>query len=831
MSFCDAEIRAAFGEGGDDLSAADIARLQKELRRRAKEIKARDPSLGDNDALLAAGNEFASNAERAALVKKRNEYLGMRAYLVATDTIKAQFGDNPAEGLKAILVGVQSAKRGARASAANEIDALERQYMGGMLADVAKVDGGLELLASGVMDRPVANVLFALDTPGADINGFDPRAIGIAKAIRKWQEAARQNANRAGAWIGKLPGYIVTQAHDATRILADRDGWMAAMRKHGDLGRMMEETGAESVDELLKSLWEGLSSGIHLKSIDASTDRSRPGLRGMARGISQERVIHFKSADDWFEYNDLFGGGNLRESVLGSLKNMARSTGLMRVMGPNHESTFNRVVDKLTSDLRDGDPGKAKDFKQTADRYGKWYLKELDGSLDVPGSDTLAQWGAGFRALQNMASLGGSFLSSVGDLGVMMVGARHIGENGFEAVSKGLGNLFRGQPAAERLDLYADLGLALESMIGKFATSRFSVDDGVRGALGQAQKLFFQFNLQNRWTDSMRSAVAEFVSMNLARRSATKFADLPDDLKRTMALYGLDDGKWDIIRNGSLRDLEGQQFLTPSAILDLPDDDFAGYLVSKGQKATPAAIRDLRGEIERQMRGMFVDQNGYMMLTPDSATRGIMKLGSQKGTGLGEGVRMIMQFKSFTLAFSQRVIGREWKHNGIAGVANLVFWSTMAGYAAMNLKDLAKGKKPRDPTDPRTALAALQQGGGLGIYGDLLFSQVLERRGQDALAQMLGPTASDVNDLAKIMARVVEGNDPSAAGVRFVQSNTPFANIFYTKILLDYLIFWNAQEFVNPGSLARMERDMEQRTGQQMLISPSRDRFQMEQTP
>ncbi len=828
MSVCYDLIRGAYGEGGDRLSDVEIADLQKTLARKARELKARDPGLSDNDSLIKAGDELASNVERAALVKKRNEYLGLKSYLVATDTIRTQFAGNYAEGLKAIIVGVQAKKVGARASAANEIESLERQYFGGVLADVAKVEGGLDILAAGTMDREIARALSVLEVDGGDLAKFDVRAVGIAKVIRKWQEAARHNANRAGAWIGKEAGYITKQSHDSLRIGKDRDGWMAMMREKADLGRMLSETGADSADELLSSIWDALASGLHLKSVDMSADAARPGLKGMARGVSQERVIHFKSADDWMDYNEAFGGGNLRESVLGSFKNLARATGLMRVMGPNHDSTFKRIVDTLQKELRDKDPVAAGKFAQTAERYQKMYLKEVDGSLDVPGNNTLASFSAGVRAWQNMASLGGSVLSSVGDLGVMMVGAKHLGDNGFGMVAKGLGNMFTGRPSTEKLELYADLGLAMESMIGKFATSRFSVDDGVRGAVGQMQKLFFTLNLQNRWTDSMRSSVAEFISMNLARRADVGFDGLDDSLRSTMTLYGIDSGKWDIIRSGALAEVEGRAFLTPSAVADLPDERFAAYLTAKGQKPTAAAIREVKGEIERQLRGLFVDQNGYMMLTPDAATRGLMKGGTQKGTVWGESVRFMMQFKPFTLAFSQRVIGREAKHNGLGGIARMIAYTTVAGYAAMTLKDLAKGKNPRDPFDPRTALASLQNGGGAGIYGDLLFSQLLERRGQDAFANLFGPTVSDANEVIKLGARAIQGQDAGAATLRLVQSNTPFANLFYSKLALDYLIFWNMQELVNPGSLARMEREMEQRTGQTTYISPSRDRLQPE---
>ena len=36
--------------------------------------------------------------------------------------------------------------------------------------------------------------------------------------------------------------------------------------------------------------------------------------------LSLVRVLHFKTADDWFDYNDVFGVGNLKESFFQAYK-------------------------------------------------------------------------------------------------------------------------------------------------------------------------------------------------------------------------------------------------------------------------------------------------------------------------------------------------------------------------------------------------------------------------------------------------------------------------------------------------------------------------------
>jgi hypothetical protein len=477
---------------------------------------------------------------------------------------------------------------------------------------------------------------------------------------------------------------------------------------------------------------------------------------------------------------------------------------------------FQRIVDETLRHLKDGG-GDTRAFQDAANRYRQWYIAELDGSTSIPGSNTLASWGSGIRAVQGMSSLGSSLFSSVSDLATVMLGARYQGASAFDALGSAVGKLFGNAKTPEHLELLADLGMAFDSINGKITSGgRFSLGDDAKGTLGRMQHWFYTANLQNWWTDALRSGAAEFLSMNLARKAGRAFDEL-GDLKTTLGLYGIDAARWDVVRAGALRELDGRQFLTANALDELPDDAFASI-------ANGANLKQARRELQRQLRNYFTDQNGYMVLTPDAAASGALKMGTRRGTPEGEALRLIMQFKSFPYAFSQRILGREWQQLGWHGVARTLLATSLFGYVSMVLKDLAKNKTPRDPSDPRTIVAALQQGGGAGLYSDVLFSQLVDRRFSDAGLQLFGPTVSDVlgsSGLAGIAARAAQGNDPSAAALRFVQGNTPYMNLFYVKPILDYLVFWHAQEAVNPGSLQRMETELEQRSGQQFIVSPS----------
>src|SRR5690606_6705303 len=188
------------------------------------------------------------------------------------------------------------------------------------------------------------------------------------------------------------------------------------------------------------------------------------------------------------------------------------------------------------------------------------------------------------------------------------------------------------------------------------------------------------------------------------------------------------------------------------------------------------------------------------------------------GTVLGEALRFFWQFKSFPLTVIHRAIGREiygygaeslsealFKGKGdMIGLASLIVQSAFFGYGAMVIKDLAKGREPRE-FSRKTALAALAQGGGLGIYGDFLFGEY-SRYGNSALATLAGPTFGQFDDIIDLYQKFRDGDDAAASVVRIAINNTPFVNLFYTRIALDYLIIYRLQEMANPGYLKRMER-------------------------
>jgi len=57
--------------------------------------------------------------------------------------------------------------------------------------------------------------------------------------------------------------------------------------------------------------------------------------------------------------------------------------------------------------------------------------------------------------------------------------------------------------------------------------------------------------------------------------------------------------------------------------------------------------------------------------------------------------------------------------------------------------------------------------------------------------------------------------------LKLFKSNLPYGNLFYVKPALDYLLWYQLQETINPGYLRRMERRIERENDQTFYIPPS----------
>ena len=314
----------------------------------------------------------------------------------------------------------------------------------------------------------------------------------------------------------------------------------------------------------------------------------------------------------------------------------------------------------------------------------------------------------------------------------------------------------------------------------------------------------------------------------------TSYDRLGADTKRLFEQYGITSAEWDVMRQATVSAADKRVYVVPEQVTKLDLDIFKNYLSAIGREPTDEAAAIARRDMADRMRNFIIDQAMTAVIEPDVRSRYFWTRGLRPGTFWGETARYIAQFKGFPTALTRQVFGREIYGRGynslgdylkygkadMLGLAQLILMMTAFGYAAMAAKDLLKGKTPRDPANPQTWLAAMLQGGALGIYGDFLLGQS-NRFGRNIIDTLAGPTFGLIGDLDELRQRAMRGDDVAASAFRTIISNTPFMNLFYARIVLDYLVLYQIQEALNPGYLRRMERRIEREQGQEFLLAPS----------
>ena len=602
---------------GEKANKENLKRIQEDMDKILRETLLE--GLQGSDGLRIATERFIQQEQLAALIEKRNAYRNFMVFNERVGYLKNTWANKPHEGLRAILTGSVEGRKGARASVAREQRQLLGQYVEQITTEMER--GNLmEAFASGSLDDDIGRALWQINSKSPNMAGLAPDAVKIAKIVHKAQEVARSHANEAGAWIGKLEGYITRQSHDTWRMTkSGLKAWADSIAPKLDWARMEAMHGAiANREEWLAETYNNLVSGIHLKSEGAVKNTGFKGPGNLGKKMSQERVLHFNSADDWAAYNKEFGTGNLREAIFRGLKSSADNTGLMRVLGPNPEAMYNRLVDAMREDVSKSHNAKLqKSFNKATDPDG-WLsnrFKEVTGITSQAVDQVAARWLVNTRAWISMSKLGGAVVSSVNDIGTYAAATNFQGRGFLSGIGEAVQAIGSGRPKGEQKEILSSLGVFFDSLIGDM-TRTGSLDESFGGHTSRAMQHYFKWNLLNWWTESLRGASALGTSHHLGIQIGKAFDDLPVDLRHTLELSGIEAKDWDVLRENPLRTTE----------------DGKSFMVTDG----------LPQESADKLRRYITDQAEQAVLEPDADARAMLRRGTKGGTITGEALRMVL---------------------------------------------------------------------------------------------------------------------------------------------------------------------------------------------
>jgi len=829
IKLCEADIRAAAERAGRPLLKEEISDVLDLMNAKLEKTNAQVMTQGLMDELLAEGRRISSMAKKQAALEKRNRILNAKRYIEnRTRIVNAA---DPEKELIAILVGsLNEQKKNGGFSIAAQSLAVQRANIQ-MLAIELESKGLTKLFQSRQLDELVTRELF----DGFGVTG-NKQAKEIAESIRKVQKAVVARKNRAGADIQELPEYVVRQNHDSGLLRdAGYEAWKADILPLLDGERTFGSLQpGESQDKFLQAAYNNIVNGRFARAdqrlgVDGLPDpvTGFKGPANLAKKLSSERIFHFKDGASSYKYASKYSRKTLAEAVVDGFLHDGQNIALMETLGTNPKVMFDRLVEE-TAEL-------ASKKGKTVNRYMlENYFKELDGTTMVRGATSGRFFGTDFagvagawRQIQQMAKLGFATISSISDVATKAATINRITDrNIFQSYHQALTDVFANLGSKERKQVGYRLLTFTENFIGD-THSRFGADDSAPGLITAFNRAFFKLNGMVWWNNAQKTGLARMLAADLAEYAPNGWNNVPEKTRNILSFFSISEQEFNLLSRLDMRAADGRTYLFPdlayrleNAQIDPIIRDQMGTL-----NVTDAMREEFKDKLATKIGSYYTDMADAAVPTPGARERAFMNLGTMRGTVLGETLRAVMQLKGFPITYITKSMHRQFYGygggmSGTMAIAGTMVGTTVMGYLALSLKDILKGKEPRDPLSAETFTSAFVQGGGAGIYGDFIFGE-FNRYGQSPLETLAGPTLGTASDILKLWARMRDGEDGAAISTRAFMQNIPYINLFYTRAAMDYLFIYGVMEHNSPGYLRRMERRLAKETGQEFFFPPT----------
>ena len=767
------------------------------------------------------------------------------------------------EGLMALIVGSNEIRPGARDSVAVAQDTVQANLVNSFKQKIR--EAGLDKLFTNADLKTQKRIAQVMEEAGAQQTDIEKRAgtkppiteknpeikkLGII--MEEHSEAVRIMLNDRGANIPKIWGWVVKHNHDQFNVRAATETLgmkLSDVKADANLkgtdenynknfkswknftSKYLDERTFDTVDDRDDFFVDVYNSLVGNKIQLAEGVNNVFGSRNVTKAAGGKRVLHFKSAADWFTYHEKFGHGNLQETFLSGLLTAGRNIGMIDKLGSNPKANFDKIRIAVYNHVK---KSRRDSSKLASENYFKKFYMQIDGSNHTVENFTLAKYGSILRVIQNITKLGGAAISALTDIGIY---GSEMKDQGGKTLLGGMGDAFKAlakiKNTKQKTEIVEMSGLMFDGAIHDLA-GRSQVGENLSRGATQVQKTFFKFNLLQWWTNTLKESAMLGMSNYYARQKNLPYNKLNKQLQLLFTKFNIDSTKWDVIRkNAMVKADDGMEFINIGTLDKISDADIKKITGIDNLTKREAQIE--KEKFKYSISGMLLDRTLFAVIQPDARVKGIMKQGTLAGTPIGEAVSFLGQFKGFPIAIYNKVIGRDIAYmkagpnqdigRGARGIAATIVTSALLGYASMTIKDLLKGRSPRDPSKLKTVLASLLQGGGLGLYGDVLFKE--QRDGATIIAGLAGPTATTVADVLLAVNYGIrgEGGNAGKAAYRAVTSNIPFLNLFYIKTAYDYLIGFNMMETMSPGALKRVENRMKKDYNQEYLFTKPSQKF------
>ncbi|WP_407503924.1 hypothetical protein [Acinetobacter baumannii] len=797
--------------------ATDIeARINETMRNLARKDIDKWRNLSDSEKMTEAAKQVAIDIQEqlkrkhkiaAQDILKQSQNIaaldhGKLSSMEVIDRMVAAHGD---------MSGIQSLNSKARGIASI--------YRGELVDFYTNIKGGLGVFTDQELVQKIVRERFGENTG-------DALAKKISDKMGDVFETMRDRFNRNGGDIGKLDNWGLPQTHNIGKIAkAGKEAWVNKAESLIDTRQYVHENGdyysQQEIRSLLEYTYDTLSSDGANK-IEVGRQATGSGTSKVTNRHGESRVLHFKDAESWLEYQSEFGGMQFVDLVEAHINGLSKDIAMVENLGSNPKTALKILMDAAAK--KDWEKGIDENKTQSSRKRAQVMFDEFSGG-NTPQSQVLANLGIAYRSMNVASMLGGTTIASLADQATIAKTA-HVHNLSYRKAFGGIIEQLNPANKADR-EFAHGLGLATEEMLGSIA--RWS-DDGLTSTYGKSEKLarissgvatqVMRVSFLNALTSASKVGFTKLLMEKYGRLSRSKaWNDLDVQDRELLSNTGLDERAWQVFQLAEpVVDRKGNQLMSARSIYEIPDEKLTAF-------GDPKQVKD---QVASQLQAHLLDEQGMAVIEAGLRERTWMTLGA-KGTVTGEIFKGLTQFKSFSASFLMRQGSRTMAQEGLKGKAAygipLFVTMTLLGGLVVQLRELLNGNDPQtiyDSNDPKKAtsffMRSVVAGGGLPVLGDILVAGA-DTSGRDANSFVAGPLGGDFESLLSLtvgnLTQYNEGKDTNFGNeaFKFVKGKVPAQNLWYTKAAINRMVFDEMQDTIAPGyrekALRKAERQQD----------------------
>lgn len=851
---------------GKKITPTEASDLLAQVRARMAALRLKDPVAWDAMSKQARVDMAVKEVQEAMMAEALKIKQRARLTVLAQARIEKSMATARKRGYHGYSAGMQVLQ---------EVDRYVQATQAEIASDFLVELEGLQKGILGIMEdrdfaRDVVREVYGVNT-GSDL------AKGVAEKWNKLSDAAVDRFNAAGGNLGKLEHYV-PQTHDDARMRQaaeilkgdyafqrflhqfgytfndvnpygdNQKAWVSYVFDRIDKDRYVDLNGEKMSDEdiiqmLVKAYDTIVQNGAENFEISAVAGEGFGGGASRANRGDLHRSIHFKDAESFIEYQEMFGHGSFFGNMLGSLRRTAKDAALLEMMGPN-PNNMNLGVKRMCQAEADQMNGRMQGVlapKKTwkiglSSRFydSAWSVLNGEASMVRPDRAFVASLMGGVRNLEVVGKLQSTFINSLPDVVSYFVTSRLNKTPLLRATA----NLCKAW-GSESKDIAKRAGLMADALASNL--DRFGQNNVGQGWTGMLANTMMKLSLLDQWTNGVRQASMINMMGTMALVRQWDWNGLEPFQKRQLERLGVTERDWRLWQAAKpYKAQNGASVLTRQDIREVDLDKLNGIDPDglSPDVANPFTQRDVDHAVSTYV-AFLRDESGLASLAPDLRTRALSNIAGERGTFGGEVVRSLLLFKSFPIGFVLRHLERmsdlsqmRGKASSVKYAASIVVGSTVAAAISVQLKQLIAGRDVQDMTDDDFWWQALSTGGGLSFLSDLIIAGVDGQNayGSQSFLKFLGPVVGTVLDTFDVIAALgssgIYSDDKEtkvgAKALRLARGHMPFVNLWYTKAVFDRAIYNDLMEFCSPGYTARMEAWGLKNTGQEYWWAPTK---------